>query len=135
MVRKLLLFALVAYWLLLAALTHAPRLPPTGPRIGDKTAHLLAYGILAALLFLTLWVLRPRMRWLPVLALCIPLAYGAVDELTQPLSGRDCEFADWVADAAGAAIAVGILTVIRRLTTRRANHPIAPETPATDLTP
>lgn len=117
--RKLLLGLLILYWLLLAALTHAPRLPPAGPQISDKTAHLLAYAVLATLLFLTLWAHRPRLRFLSLRALLIPCAYAAVDELTQPLSGRVCEFADWVADALGAAAAVVALTLIRLLAHRR----------------
>lgn len=110
---------LIAYWLILAALTHSPRLPQTGPRMGDKTAHFLAYGILASLLFLTLWTYRPHGRFLPLVALAIPLIYGVVDEVTQPLSGRLCELGDWLADAGGAAIAVVILSLIRLVAMRR----------------
>lgn len=118
LLRNLLLALLLGYWILLATLTHMPRLPQGGPQLGDKTAHFLAYGALGGLLFLTLWTLRPRLPWLPAMALGIALAYGAVDELTQPLSGRICEFGDWLADASGAAIAVASLTIVRLLIMR-----------------
>jgi VanZ family protein len=45
-----------------------------------------------------------------VVAVAIALAaFGAVDEITQPLFGRTADVFDWAADCAG--IAVGILLV------------------------
>jgi VanZ family protein len=33
------------------------------------------------------------------------LVYGALDELTQPLTGREADVADWVFDAIGVGLA------------------------------
>jgi VanZ family protein len=46
------------------------------------------------------------------------LAYGAIDEQTQKLVGRDCSLRDWIADAGGAVTAVVILLVIRGFLSR-----------------
>jgi len=106
-VRYALLLLLCLYWALILTLTHIPKPPPVGPYIGDKTEHFLAYGALGGLLFLTLWVWRPSMRRLPMVVLGICLAYGAVDEWTQPIFGRTCDLKDWLADAAASVIATG----------------------------
>ena len=34
-------------------------------------------------------------------------SYGAFDEVTQPIVGRDCDFWDWVADMAGILVGIG----------------------------
>ena len=90
-------------------LTHLPRVPSVGPRIGDKTAHFLAYAVLAGSMYVTWAVAWPRMKGIAWYVLLLALAYGAFDEWTQPLVGRDCELYDWLADAGGAAIALIML--------------------------
>jgi VanZ family protein len=110
---RALLAALLAYWAFMVAMTHAPKPPPVGPRINNKLAHFLAYGLLTGLLFLSVWGLRPRLRRMPAWVLGIACAYAALDELTQPLSGRFCEMGDWLADAGGALVAVVCLAAFR----------------------
>jgi VanZ family protein len=109
---------LVVYWLFALTMTHIPHPPPMGPPVSDKVIHFLAYGLLTGLFFLALWVSRPNMRWMAVVVLGIIVAYGAFDELTQPLFHRDCEFGDWLADSAGAVVAVSVLGLIRHFIRR-----------------
>jgi VanZ family protein len=43
------------------------------------------------------------------------LVYGLIDEITQPLTGRSCDIYDWLADLAGAGMAVGLLSGVKWL--------------------
>lgn len=115
-----------AYWLTILALTHWPaqRLPKLPPN--DKLLHVLAYGPLGGLLFLCLWHARPHRPHFTWLVLPIGLAYGVLDELTQPWFNRTAAFDDWVADAVGLVIATVIMTLFRRLVERRAPAAGAP---------
>ncbi len=103
-------FALVGYWVTLAALTHVPKPPQAASAVFvyDKIVHAVAFGILAALAWWS-WpptepgrAVRRAATWLAILA-----AYGAADELLQPLSGRSCELADWIADVVGIVLGSG----------------------------
>ncbi len=102
---------------ILAALitTHTP--PPAKiahPLINDKLLHFLGFTLIGVL---TLWQLgteprrmTPKFLFLWYLGL---VAYGAIDETTQPYFGRDCEFYDWVADCGGGAfgMVLGVLAM------------------------
>ncbi len=79
-----------------------------GPEIPhfDKVVHFLVYGLLGTL-FARVRSLRTwgglGIGWAVVFA----SAYGAIDEVHQSFTpGRFVELADWVADSAGAALAV-----------------------------
>ena len=99
----------VFYWLLLFTLTHipGPNLPEV--EVSDKTIHFVAYALLAGMVLSSLHLLRPSSRINEPLTLLIVLAYGAFDETTQPYFNRSGEVADWLADAAGVALAVGVV--------------------------
>jgi len=102
---------------LLLLATHWPRmakLPSHGSLEWDKAAHFVAYGILAALL---MWVWRSRQRgtgpksvWAAlragVLVVFAASLLGIFDETTQPLTGREFDWYDWVADTLGATCGV-----------------------------
>jgi VanZ family protein len=84
---------------------------PLPDRVSDKTAHVAAYALLAVL------VVRACAGGLParitartgILALVVTVAYGASDELHQAcVPGRTADLLDVAADAAGAAIGVGL---------------------------
>lgn len=101
------------YWLGLFAGTHSP----VGPTIPsslwdfDKVIHAAAYFGLATVLLIA-WRrtgAQPGLRGRLAIA-AIALAYGAVDELTQPFVGRQCELLDWLADGVGVFSAVAIDT-------------------------
>ena len=117
--RRFIFVALILYWAFSLTMTHLPHPPPIGPHVNDKVLHFLAYGLLSGLLFLAMWISRPKMRYLPLIVLAIVMAYAAFDELTQPYFGRDCELGDWLADSAAGVVAVTILGLIRHFTRRR----------------
>jgi VanZ family protein len=100
------------YWMLLVTATHLPpnHMPQT--HVNDKVEHFTAYSLLCAALFLCLWPSRLSTRTIAGILLTAGLAFGAVDELTQPRFGRDCDIHDWYADAAGTATAVAIMTTL-----------------------
>lgn len=95
---------LAAYWLTMFTATHIPKVPvELTPRISDKWQHYLAYAILGAFAAWW-WSLRRPFGWLAAAGLFALIAtYGAFDEATQPLFGRDAELLDWRADIIGAA--------------------------------
>jgi len=105
---------LLIYWVGLFVLTHTPPQQAPAPGINDKVAHMLAYAVLAGLIQIWRWmrVKDPARAGMTALAWC--LLYGVADELLQILVGRDCELLDWMADAAGAACAVVLLTPVLR---------------------
>ena len=111
--RYAVLMVTILYWLFILLMTHLPKPPHIGPQLNDKQQHFIGYGILASLMYLSLWATRPRLRWDWLYAMAIVLAYGALDEWTQPLTGRTCDIYDWLADFAGVAAAVAVLAALR----------------------
>lgn len=104
---------LLAYWTLMCFGTHAPRYGPIGLATvagWDKLVHFVAYAGLA-LLMRRATVPVPGRGW-AILVLCA--AYGAVDELTQPLFNRTADPFDWLADTAG-VLAVCVLWRVLRV--------------------
>lgn len=101
--------------------TLGPAPPDAGsiPSV-DKLFHATAYGLTVFLLLLAAdW--RPGRGpgrypgtavWIGVAA----IAAGGALELVQHLTGRDTELLDWVADAVGVAVALGVWAAIRRRT-------------------
>jgi VanZ family protein len=100
----------LAWAVVVAMLAGATDLPAT-PRIPhlDKLMHFGAYGLLGLLLGWG-WLRaerRPHRLWLLLFALLL----GASDEIRQArMPEREGEFADWVADALGAAAGLGLST-------------------------
>jgi VanZ family protein len=111
--RRILWIITICYWVILFAVTHTPRAPVVpGLKLSDKLMHAGAYFILAGMLYLTLWKTWPdcTIVWWVI---ALVLAYGVLDEQTQKLVGRDCELADWLADAGGGIAAMLILVSVR----------------------
>ncbi|HNC23707.1 MAG TPA: VanZ family protein [Opitutaceae bacterium] len=79
-----------------------PNLPES-----DKVVHFLAYGLLATL------ICRLGRGWkAAVVGALLASAYGATDEWHQYfVPGRSCDVWDWVADTAGAMVAVTVYNV------------------------
>lgn len=107
--RLLSWFLTAVWWLAIAIGTHIPpeHLPIHGH---DKTYHLLGYAGLSLLLGFAVLFTFPRRRWMPLAVLAMAFLYGFLDEQTQKLVGRTCDFDDWIADAVGAM--AGILPVL-----------------------
>ena len=115
-VRVLLWVLCAAYWVALFTLTHVPRVPVQfRGDLGDKVGHLLAYAVLAGVLYLAMWASRSRRGRPAAFIIVVTFVYAAMDELTQPFVGRECEFLDWVADAVGVLAAVGAFAGLRTL--------------------
>lgn len=67
----------------------------------DKVGHFGVFGLLGVLIART----QPLKRWW--LGLVLASLYGITDEWRQSFTpGRSVEFADWIADTLGAALAV-----------------------------
>jgi VanZ family protein len=95
--------------------THWPfKVPPQQQPLfsKDKLLHFSAYAGLA-FLFVTVAQIRRstipglRRRPLPIAALwLLAVTAGFLDEITQPLTARDFEWWDWVADILGATAGI-----------------------------
>lgn len=91
---------------------YAPEVPgPSGPPGSDKVAHLLGFGVPAALA----WLLRAR--WVVVLLVVHAL-------ISEPLQGwlqasRQADVWDLVADLTGIALGVGLAALLLRVLRRR----------------
>jgi VanZ family protein len=97
------------------ASASVPELDTAEQGVNDKTAHLVAYGVLG----LTFIRAFAGGRWAGVAGRAAGLAwlssavYGATDELHQAfVAGRTPSVLDWIADAAGAALAVVVTLAI-----------------------
>ncbi len=111
---------LAIYWLTLVIATHWPlKIPPPGqPIFGkDKVLHFSAYAGLA-FLFGLVAALRKR-RGATVALAGVAAVYAVLagfgDEVTQPLTGRDFEWWDWLADSLGATAGATLLFVAAKL--------------------
>ena len=88
-------------------LTHIPITPRTSGRIPhlDKFVHAAMYFVICYLGGLTLRALGKATRPALLIWGCVYLGYAALDELTQPWTGREADMLDWVFDALGVALA------------------------------
>jgi VanZ family protein len=113
--RKLVLAALLLYWPAIFTLTHVPQLPKWvgQTQLGDKTPHFLAYLGLVLLLW---FAVSPHKRvnwfkWTVWVTFAAMAVYGAVDEWLQGFVHRIPDVWDFVADMAGVATGLLLLTV------------------------
>ncbi len=105
---RLAIVVLVVYWIMLFTGTHI-RIPPEKTLgVNDKALHLNGYWALGMLLALVI-MLRSGPKWSrAAMVVATVAAYGAVDEWTQLLVDRDCDFYDWVADIVGGSLGLGL---------------------------
>lgn len=109
---------LLGFLLLLVVLTHVPSPYSHGgePQHWDKLIHFSLYAVLAGLALRALTLRAPLsaafMRCAGVL-ICVT-AFGLLDEATQPFTGRDFDWFDWLADGAGALSGMICCEVLRR---------------------
>ncbi len=114
--HKAVIAALALYWPTLFVLAHIP-VPQVVRRahMNDKSLHLLAYMILTFLLWSAIWP-RDRVHWRRAAVWCLLAAvavYGLCDEwLQRVIADRSTDAADFAADVIGAAVALGLLTVL-----------------------
>ncbi len=88
----------------------------------DKIVHLGVYGLLAALIYISM-IHQEKYPYLVknvfIITVVFCAAYGASDEFHQYfVPNRDCSFWDWLSDFAGAVIMVLLIKyyLIRKLT-------------------
>ena len=99
-------------------LSHAPQgtiRSDLGTGLGDKVSHAFAYGLLTLLLLQATGRRGTVEASATVLVLPIVVLIGSVDELTQPLFGRICSLADWMANLVGPCLAVFLQWATRRV--------------------
>jgi VanZ family protein len=115
-------FVAAAIW----ALSSQRTLPmPKGVLGIDKVQHIIAYLVLAGTI--ALWFPREqwavhRLRTMSVI-FTIALAYGVGDEIHQYfVPGRDCNVWDWLADALGAMIGIGLALPLMRWINRKYDY-------------
>lgn len=113
------LFALPAYWILLAIATHYPRvtIPDQVPG-NDKLVHFTAFGLLAFLRWRFALARRPvgaRFVWTAGVVLIV---YAALDEYLQQYVGRFTDPLDFLANASGIVVVLTCLEIHRRLRNR-----------------
>lgn len=104
----------VIYWIIIFAGTHIPaeRMPDVGE--SDKFIHLAMFAGLGIVLYLALARTNPRRRFIVPLILLAGSVYAVLDELTQPLVRRYCDWRDMLADITGLCLAVGLCALLFR---------------------
>ncbi|MGH7137601.1 MAG: VanZ family protein [Pirellulales bacterium] len=109
---------LAAFLVLIVALTHMPNLGTQRLESGhyDKVAHFTLYAVLAALALRTVTLgfssTSAVVRCVGVLAAVA--AFGLLDEATQPLTARDFDWFDWLADNIGVVVGIVSYELLRR---------------------
>ena len=90
----------------LATLTPVEELPAVSG--SDKLYHLISFAILT----LPIAVIRPKALWVIFI---LSVVYGGAIEVLQPLVDRNCELADFLADASGALLGMALSKAFGRL--------------------
>ena len=90
----------------LATLTPVEELPAVSG--SDKFYHLISFAILT----LPIAVIRPKAVWVIFI---LSVVYGGAIEVLQPLVNRNCELAEFLADASGALLGMALSKAFGRL--------------------
>lgn len=106
---------LVPYWIGLYYFAHIP-IPGWvyQAQVSDKSLHFLAYLVLVFLLWFSVSPDR-RVNWRRGAAwwvLLVVNCYGAADEVVQGYVGRQCDLADFFANAAGSITGMLVFTLL-----------------------
>jgi len=110
--RYVLLVLLVLLWAGAFTLSHLPPGDVPDFHVGDKVLHTAGFAGLASAFGVTMLAFGvPRRRRLAML-FAVMLAYGAIDEWTQPWFGRSCELRDWLHDVLGTVIAAVMVEAV-----------------------
>jgi VanZ family protein len=105
-------------------MTHIP--PGNVPRLGPSNylLHFLSYGFLAGCVYVSLWLGGATAMRASLVVIAGAALFATFDELLQAPVGRDPEFLDWAVDVAGALVAAGCLSVLRRLLRKNDQPPV-----------
>lgn len=102
--------------------THAPPARLPNFHVRDLLLHFVGYFVLGGIFWLCLLAFGVRRRRRILTVLLVLAAYGAFDELTQPIFGRTASVADWAADMAGTAAALLVGEMLVRLGGKRSGR-------------
>lgn len=127
--RRFLCGAFWAYGLFLVTATHVPGdavgrlllLPRFWAIQADKMNHLAAYATLGSLgvgAFLDHRSLAGRD---PLVLFFGLVGWAFLDEITQPLFGRNADITDWISDVIGLAVGIGAGLLVVLLISSRSN--------------
>jgi len=119
--RRQILLGLIVLWAMAFAATHIPAAGLPEMHLSDKRLHVIGYFGLGGAFWIALTAFRVRLSRRVGAVLLGLLVYGAMDEISQPLVNRHASLHDWLADAAGTAlaVAVGLVShVLHRLANR-----------------
>jgi VanZ family protein len=113
--QKITIAVAVSYFVMLFVSTHIP-MPKIvyKAEVSDKWLHFLAYMNLLFLLWFSLFPDK-KANWLKPavwLIFLVAIICGGVDEITQPYTGRTCDFWDFMADAKGVSVGLVIVTFL-----------------------
>jgi VanZ family protein len=117
LLHRLSLLSALAWMVTLFWLSHQPSLSTPSLFEGqDKLFHAGAYGLLAMLLLAAHRMQAGGYRWREIrVSALIASLYGLSDEIHHAfVPGRSAEFADWLADTAGALLAALLLAWLSR---------------------
>jgi VanZ family protein len=108
---------LICYWIGIFGMTHWPDVDRLGPDPFpefDKLVHASFYAGWGVLWF---WLVRAARghvsRAAAVWLLVAGAAYGAFDELSQAIVGRQPDILDWSCDMVGLAVALAVLRLLQ----------------------
>jgi hypothetical protein len=91
-------------------------IPDIGLNWQDKLGHVLEYGIFAVLLMRSFRARNFSVKKTVWLTLITGIAYGALDEAHQAfVPGRVPDMLDFVADACGMFLGIGVLNIVESL--------------------
>jgi VanZ family protein len=112
---RLKIVTLIMYVLLIFFMSSRTSLRPPGPdfEMKDKVAHAAEYCVLGLLLFSGIGWTVSRSKGVTFLFLfAVGVSIGALDELLQSYTpGREMDLYDWIADAVGVTVGVGLCVV------------------------
>jgi VanZ family protein len=110
--NRLRVITLIMYVLLIFFVSSRPNLRPPGPdfEFKDKVAHLCEYMVLGGLLFTGIgWTVTRSKMGTFLFLFAVGVSVAALDELLQSyIPGRSMDPYDWLADAVGCAVGVGV---------------------------
>lgn len=113
--RRLVVYALAIYWLVIALGTHTPDPGVDIELMSDKSMHFCAFTGLSLLLSWTIMPRRPSVRR-ALAVLAIALLYGMADEITQMwVPTRSADLHDWLADSCGAVAGLAVYFASRQV--------------------
>jgi VanZ family protein len=116
---------LILYMIAMFVVTHIPKIEPLFPRRRfwiepDKLAHFGMYFGLTILLAFAIALrrtdraLRTGLSVIGYVAIVLFVAFfAAADETTQPLTGRQLDFDDWLADMIGMSCALVVFSIVQ----------------------